>query len=148
MKRPLPPDEEIEDALLNHLVDRALEARREHGPRIDRAALERVLADRKLVRFPIEIEVSAEGLGPGEAVRAEPLEASPRGPWRVRVHPRAAEREEDFVWLVASRVPQICYGQRARGRPGALYAAALTGAETDDVAARLEELDRIAGGEG
>ena len=79
MKRIEPTAEDGRKALQGHLLDRALAARATHGPDFDASALERLLADTDVVRFPTRLVVDEEGaLLPGEFAWARPRGGSPR----------------------------------------------------------------------
>ncbi len=68
-----PTEEDGYEALRGHLVERALLARERYGPELDLPALRRLLEDRELVRFPVQLRFADEPLMRGEFAHAAPL---------------------------------------------------------------------------
>ena len=125
------------EALREHLIEKASLARQRHGPDVDLAAIEAILADRELVRFPAEISYDAAALLPGEFAHAEPLGESPGDGFRMVVHPHYEGQADVVALLVAYHIPSINYLDVVTHVECELYGATLLGLEVDDYYRRL-----------
>jgi hypothetical protein len=135
------------EALRAHVVDRALAARRRHGPRIDAQTILRVLADPEVVRFPTELVFSSSALLPGEFACPLPKGEHPRDGFTLAVHEVFANRPDALPYLVAYHIPSINYLDVVTNREAELFGAALLGLEVDEYYRRLCALaDQLPGG--
>ncbi len=120
------------EALREHVLERALAARAAHGPDFDRVALEGLLADPKVMRFPTRLTFAAEGLLDGEFAWARALGAQPQDGYEIVVHPQFENRPEALPALVAYHIVSVNYLDVATAAEAELYGAALLGLEIDD----------------
>ena len=74
-------------ALQDHLASVAATARERYGPRFDGAAIQRMLEDREIVRYPIAIVFDDQPLHPGEFAFAESRGCGPGEGFTLYVHP-------------------------------------------------------------
>ena len=137
---PDPTVEEGYEALRSHLVERALMARDRYGPSFDLAAIDRLLEDRELVRFPARIEFDAQALMPGEFGWAKPLGDRPSDGFALTLHPSFEEQPEIIPLLVAYHLVSINYLDLATHEEAELFGATLLGMEVDAYYDRLCEL--------
>ena len=124
-------------ALRGHLVEKAELARSRYGPVIDRAALDSILADRDIVRFPSELRFDASVLEPGEFGWAEPLGDWPNDGYSIALHPHFADRPADVVALVAYLLVTVNYLDIANHEEAELFGAVLLGMEVDEFYQRI-----------
>ena len=130
VKRHIPNADEAKVALSDHVIDRALLARERHGPDIDLPALEAILADRKVVRYPVELSYGADALEPGEFAFAEPLGEHPSAGFRIWIHPRF-QGDPRVPLLVAYHLVVVNYGDIATAEDAELFGATLHAMERD-----------------
>ena len=132
------------EALRGHVVQKALEARRRHGPGFDRESLGRMLADAEIVRFETELRFDAAPLQRGEFGWAEPRGDDPREGFVLVLHPALEERSELLPLAVAYHVPSINYLDVATRHEAELFGAALLGLGVEEyyrkVCAMADEL--------
>lgn len=120
------------EALREHVLERALAARAAHGPDFDRAAIEGLLADPKVMRFPTRLSFAADGLLDGEFAWARSLGPQPQDGYEIVVHPQFENRSEALPALVAYHIVSVNYLDVATSAEAELYGAALLGLEIDD----------------
>jgi len=125
------------EALREHVLERALAARADHGPDFDRAAIEGLLADPKVMRFPTRLTFAADGLLDGEFAWARSLGAQPQDGYEIVVHPQFENRPEALPALVAYHIVSVNYLDVATSAEAELYGAALLGLEIDDYYKRV-----------
>lgn len=133
-----PPSEaEGRLALRDHLLEKAGQARRRHGPRIGPDEIRRILDDREVVRYPTGLRFDAEPLRPGEFALAVALGTHPRAGFCVYVHPRFEHRPEAWAALIAYHIPPINYGDIVTPEDCEHFGAFLLGLEVEEYYARL-----------
>ncbi len=120
-----------QEALRDHLIEKALLARSRYGPAIDARAIRRLLVDSEIVRYETEIVFDANPLQPGEFAWPELLDDQTPPKCRLIVHPHFRERPEVLPYLVAYHVPSINYLDLATHEEAELFGAALLGLEVD-----------------
>lgn len=126
----------VGQSLADHATACAAEARRRYG-HVDYAGLLRVLEDRRVVRFPVEVVFDETELLPGEFAHAAPRGDHARDGYRVIVHPHFRERPEDLPALVAYHLVTVNYGDVATGDVAERFGAALLGIEPDEYYRRV-----------
>lgn len=134
------------EALRGHVVDKALAARKKHGPLADEQAVRALLADKDVVRFPTTLTFDAGRLRPGEFAYAAPNGLRPADGFTLSVHPHFEHRPEALALLVAYHIPTINYLDVVTNREAELYGAALLGLSVDAYYARLCTLADELGG--
>lgn len=128
------------EALQGHVVDKALAARKEHGPDIDWAAMRAILKDPNYVRFPVGVRFDDEALLNGEFAYAAALGNRPSDGFCLFVHPFFERREDVLPLLVAYHVPAINYLDIATHVEAELFGATLLGMRVEDYYQRLCDL--------
>jgi len=131
------------EALRLHVVDKALEARAKHGPRLDAAAMRRLVADRSVVRFRADVVFDEGPLRPGEFGWAMPLGERPHDGFALVLHPTLQDRPEDWPLCAAYHLVSINYLDVATSAEAEAFGAALFGLDIDEY---YERLCRIADG--
>jgi len=133
------------EALRAHVVDRALAARAKYGPTIDAEAIQRLLADPEVVRFPTTLVFDSTHLLAGEFACLLPRGAHPKDGFTLAVHPHFAAEPEALPYLVAYHIPSINYLDVVTNREAELFGAALLGLEVEEYYQRVcAWADRIA----
>ncbi|RMF75546.1 MAG: hypothetical protein D6744_13335 [Planctomycetota bacterium] len=137
--------DDAREALSGHVRERAELARRRYGPRIDMAALERILDDREIVRYPVALRFDAEPLEPGEFAFAAQRGTHPSEGFDLFVHPHFRERVDVLPLLVAYHLVCVNYGDIVTHEQAECFGATLLGIDVDEYYERLCALaDEIA----
>ncbi|MHC5001745.1 MAG: hypothetical protein ACYTJ0_01340 [Planctomycetota bacterium] len=131
MSRHQPTEADGREALRDHLVAKAIEARQTYGPEIDAPAILAMLDDRTVVRYPTGLRFDAEPLEPGEFAWAAPLGGHPEQGYCLVVHPCFEDRPDVLPMLVAYHLPDINYGEVVTAADAELFAATLLGLEVE-----------------
>lgn len=144
---PGPSEDDARQSLGEHAAQKGRELREKYGPRIGWEQLRLILDDRSVVRYPCEIEFSAEGLGPGEFAHPEPRGESPEDGFTMRVHPAYADQPDLVPYLVLYQLVVVNYGGFASAGDAEAFGAAALGMGRDDYYETLCRLaDRLGGG--
>lgn len=142
------PSATVPDArpsLADHVVARGTELFQRHGPPLGRAGLERVLADRTLVRYPCEIVFGSDRLEPGELAFPEPRGPRPEDGFTMHVHPAFADDPDEVAAIVLYQLVAVNYGAFASAEEAEAFGAAALGQSQDEYYERLCGLaDRLA----
>ena len=137
----MPTAEDGRAALREHLRQRALEARARHAALTevgaDLGAVERLLADPEVVRFPTRLVFGAEGLLPGEFAWPRPRGEQPSDGFDLLVHPHFRDRPHVVALLVAYQIPAINYLDVVTHEEAELFGATFHDLEVDDYYDRL-----------
>ncbi len=133
-------EEAGQEALRGHVADKALAARERHGPVVDFAAIERLLADPECVRFPTTISFDEAQLRPGEFAWPSPVSGNPKEGFTLFVHPMFKERLDVLPLICAYHVVAINYLDVATNVEAELYGATLLGLPVDEYYERRCEL--------
>ena len=124
------------DALVAHAVAKAGFARRKYGPVIDRVALEAMLGDAEVVRFPTRLRFDGE-LMAGEFAHAMASGEKQSLTYTVWVHPHLAANEELLVRAVAYNLVRVNYGDIATSDAAEAFGAELLGIDREEYYAAL-----------
>lgn len=122
-----PTEDDGRQALREHVLERAYQARAKYGPTIDADAILRILDDRAIVRYPVGIRYDTAGLQPGEFAQAEQMTEHPKGGFCLFIHPHFEARRDLLPVLVAYHIPPINYGDIAEPEDCEAFGAALLG---------------------
>ncbi len=137
-QHPTPHDGKI--ALREHAIDKAYAARTRFGPVIDLAAINQIIEDRELVRFPVRVVFDARDLEPGEFAHAQPVGTHPGEGFLLLVHPSLEHRHDVLPAAIAYHIPPINYGDIADADDCLVFGAALLGLSVDAYYEHLCEL--------
>lgn len=140
MKRHRPSAEEGNLALLDHAAAVAERAAAQYGPSIDHEAMLRLLADRQIVRYPVEIAFDTQTLEPGEFAYAAPVSDDPKAGYRLSIHASFEGRPEVLPLLVAYHLPVVNYGDIVNDEVALRFGARLLGLDEQIYHDRLCEL--------
>lgn len=132
-----PRPEDGRRALRDHAVERAKLARERYGPEIRLAELQRILADREIVRYPTQLEFDGAALERGEFAHLEPRGRLPSEGFRLAVHPRLRGDEDAIVLAASYHLVRVNYGDAANRVEAELFGAALCGLDVDRYYERL-----------
>ena len=139
-----------QQALRDHAVRVAQEARERYGGVVDAAAMQRMLQDELVVRYPTTLCFDAEALEPGEFAFPQPLGQHPSDGFRLCVHPYFEQRPDALPLLIAYHLVRINYGEIAGSREAESFGAALLGLGVEEyyqaVCALADELYAHEGG--
>ncbi|MBL9119107.1 MAG: hypothetical protein JNL80_04240 [Phycisphaerae bacterium] len=135
-----------QQSLRDHVLRKALDARARHGTPRDRAAVERIVADRDVIRYPLTIGIDADGLDAGEFAWLEPLGALPSDGHRLHVHPLLGPMDELLPLVIAYYIPSVNYGDIVGPEEAEAFGATLCGMAVEDYYATLCAIaDRLIG---
>jgi hypothetical protein len=147
MARRLKQNEAVPD-LSAQVAATGAEIREKYGPRIGWPELTRLLADRKFVRYPCEIEFSAEPLLPGEFAHAVPKGPHPEDGYAICVHPFFANQLDVVPHLVLNQIALVNYGPGATPEDAETFGSLALGMSKEDYYSALCRLAaQIRGGE-
>ncbi len=133
-------DEQALAAFLEHLRDKANEARLKYGLLIDAEVILRMLDDRAVVRYPTTLEFTAGPLQPHEFAYPQALGFHPSDGYVLCVHPHFERMVDIWPLLIAYHIPVINYGEIADEQAAETYGAALNGLEVEAYYQALCEL--------
>ncbi|MBK7404504.1 MAG: hypothetical protein IPJ41_07670 [Phycisphaerales bacterium] len=112
-------------ALRDHVAATALRGLERYGPAIDAEGLLRLLTDRSVVRFPVEIRFGTERLRPGEPGFPEPVGERPSDGYRLWLHPALEARRELWPVVVSYYLASVNYGPVVSADDAELFGATL-----------------------
>jgi hypothetical protein len=118
-------------ALRDHVVTIAAAARARYGPVIDRLVLQRLLADRELIRYPVTLRFGTDALLDGEMAFPEPCGDHPRSGFTMWVHPLFRCRDDALALVVAYQLVRVNYADLASHEEAEWFGATLLGMERE-----------------
>ena len=129
---PVPTPGDARQSLRDHVIAKAVAARRRfHGP-IGRAEIMRLLEDRETVRYPVGVRFDAQPLRPGEFACLEALGTHPSDGFCLFIHPMFEPVHDLIPLLVAYYIPSVNYGDVASHAEAELFGATLLGLDVDE----------------
>ncbi len=131
-KRHRPKAEDAQESLSGHAVYKGEELRAKYGTDIGWEQLHKILEDRTLVRYPCEIEFTAEGLEDGEFAFPQPKGETPEDGFVMRVHPVFQDRPDVVPGLVFYQLVAVNYGPFASADDAEAFGAAALGMDKDE----------------
>lgn len=126
-----PTEEDGKQALLDHVIRKATEARAKYGV-INRAVLTDLLQDRAVVRYPLGIRFDAEPLRPGEFACLEALGDHPSDGFCLFIHPMFEPVDDMIPFLVAYYIPSVNYGEVASHVEAEVFGATLLNTDREE----------------
>ena len=126
-----PTPEDAQRAFHDHLIDKANAARLAYGLYIDAEAIERMLGDPDVVRYPTVLEFDAAPLQPHEFGYARPRGFHPSDGFVLSIHPAFRGQPENVPLVVAYHIPTINYASVIDAAGAELFGATLLGLEPD-----------------
>jgi len=125
------------EALREHLLRTARLGRQRHAPFRSWESLLALLADRDVVRHPVEMAFDATGLESGEFAWPQQVGARPSDGFRLAVHPFFEGHASALPLLVAYHIPSMNYGSAATSDDAEAFGAALLDLDTEAYYQRL-----------
>jgi hypothetical protein len=132
--------EKFKQSLCDHVAEKGEDIQLRYGPVIGWEELQRILADRTVVRYPCEVRFTAEGLEAGELAHASDLGETPEEGFVIRVNPRFLSRLEVVPHLVFYQLVVVNYGSFASPDDAETFGAAALGLDREDYYRILCEL--------
>lgn len=121
-----------QQALRDHVVQRAADARLRYGMLIDADTIMKIINDRAVVRYPMGVRFDSGPLRPGEFAALEAIGEHPAEGYCLFVHPRFQGEPESWPLVIAYYIPSVNYGDIASHVEAELFGATLLGLEVDD----------------
>ena len=140
MERIQPTEEDGYEALRGHLVGRAVACRNKYeirGDNLSWSTLLQILEDRDIVRFPVEVCFTDEGLMRGEFAIPSPVGESATEGFRLLIRPFFQGDEEALVTLVLYHLSSVNYLDIVTTKEAELFGAAMLGIEVEDYYQRV-----------
>jgi hypothetical protein len=120
-----------------HAASKGAEMSAKVGPEIGWGALQQILNDRTLVRYPCEILFDSNGLVPGECAHAQARSDEPNDGFTIYIHPFFVANPHDAVALALYQLVVVNYGPFASSDDAEALGAAALGISQDQYYARL-----------
>ena len=136
--------EDAKQSLTAHVETKGIEIFLKYGPQLDWAALQRLLADRVYVRYPVEIAFDAAPLQPGEFASPVQKGESPEDGFTMAVHPIYQAQPDLIPALVLYQLVAVNYGVFASSDDAETFGAAALGLTRDEYYALIcEAADQV-----
>jgi hypothetical protein len=129
--------DDAKQSLTTHVETKGIEVYMKFGPQLDGAALQRLLADRAYVRYPVEIVFDAAQLLPGEFATPVQKGESPEDGFTMFVHPVFQTQPDLVPALVLYQLVSVNYGVFASSDDAEIFGAAALGLTRDEYYALL-----------
>ncbi len=124
-------EQDGKEALQDHVAQKAIQARVKCGLYVDAEAIIRLLGDREVVRFPVEVAFSKDHLHPGEFAIPQQKGENPRDGFWLFIHPHFENMPDAWPLIIAYHIPTINYGDVATSDDAEHYGAALNGLDVE-----------------
>ena len=134
-----------QQSLREHISTIASSAFQQYGPSLDYPTIQKVLLDRKVVRYPVTIVFDSGNLRDGEFAFAKQRGENSADGFTLFIHPLFENEEENIPLLIAYHLVCINYGDIVGSREAELFGATLLGMDIDLYYQKLCALaDRLA----
>ena len=138
--------QDARQTLLAHVEGKGVEAFVKYGPCIGWEQLQRLLADRTIVRYPCEIVFDTAGLLPGEFAHPVPKGDVPEAGFTLFVHPVFEHNRDRAPYAVLYQLVVVNYGEFAGADEAETFGAAALGLTRDEYYAALCAISDQLGG--
>lgn len=132
--------DDARQSLRDHCAAKGEEIRAKLGPHLGWAELNRLLEDRKFVRYPCSITFDSVPLQVGEFAYPVPLGQHPEAGFRICVHPRFESDLDAVPALVLYQLVAVNYGDFATPDDAEAFGAAALGVSREQYYQRLCQL--------
>jgi len=122
---------EAREALLSHARKTGYLIHERYGPAIDLQAVERMLTDPDVVRFPVELAFDATPLEGEEIAYPLPVGGDPLNGYTLYVHPVLEGDPTGVVAAVLYALVVVNYGEVADGAVAEAFGAACLGLDEE-----------------
>jgi len=140
-----PTPAEARSSLAEHVAAKGEEVRRKYGPSIGWTELQRILADRDLVRYPCQLVFDGTKLQPGELAYPEPKGERPEDGFTLCVHPYFSLDPRRVPWVALYQLVAVNYGPFASSDEAEIFGSAALGIDRETyysgLCALADELD-------
>ena len=128
MKRFKPDEAYGKQSLCDHAAEKAYEARQAYGGEIDYSAMQRLLEDRRFVRYPVRLCFDARPLQAGEFAFMQVIEeGQPDKGFILFVHTHFETHHNVLPMLIAYHMVCVNYGEIASHEAAEIFGATLLG---------------------
>ena len=127
-----PSSADARDSLNAHAAALGAEIHEKYGPHIGWSQLQRILEDRKCVRYPCEVAFDASELEAGEFAHPVAKGDLPEDGFVVYVHPHFMAQLEQVPLLVLYQLVLVNYGPFASPEDAETFGAAVLGLPKDE----------------
>jgi len=127
----------VHSAVSRHVIEKAKEIRARYGPLIDYPVLLQILADRRCVRYPVEIRFATDGIEPGLFAKTEPVSENPEDGYVISLHRRFEHRPDVLPALILYQSVLVNYGDLATAVDAELFGSGILGLDRDSYYARI-----------
>jgi hypothetical protein len=132
--------EDAKQSLTAHVAARGAEIHERYGPQIGWKELLQILDDRTCVRYPCEIQFSAQPLLAGEFAHPVARSDRPEDGFTVYVHPFFQTQLPQVPYLVLYQLVLVNYGEFASPDDAETFGAAVLGLGKEEYYSALCEL--------
>jgi hypothetical protein len=123
--------DDARSSLTDHAASKGAEIYEAYGPEIGWTQLQRILQDRKCVRYPCSVKFDTADLEPGEFGHASPVGERPDQGFVISIHPFFLAQPDRAVWLVFYQLVLVNYGDFASPDDAEAFGAAALGLSRD-----------------
>ena len=131
MERKLTVDD-ARQSLTAHAAEKGAQLREKYGPDIRWNELLKILDDRTVVRYPVEIVFDAKPLREGEFAFPQPKGGRPEDGFTIFVHPFFSLQPQRVPYLVLYHLVVVNYGDFASSDDAESFGASALGISKDD----------------
>lgn len=137
--------DDAKQSLTAHVETKGVEVYAKYGPQLGWDELQRLLADRVYVRYPVEIAFDAAPLLPGEFATPVQKGESPEDGFTMAVHPLFQLQLDLVPALVLYQLVTVNYGEFASSDEAESFGAAALGLTRDEYYDKIcEAADQLA----
>ncbi|MDP7070718.1 MAG: hypothetical protein QF561_05150 [Phycisphaerales bacterium] len=125
------------EALREHLLRTARFGRQRHPSIRSLEDTQSLLADRDVVRYPVEVVFDAASLQSGEFAYADMVGDRPDAGYRLSIHPQFQGHATALPLLIAYHIPTINFGPIVTADESEVFGAELLGLDQEAYYTRL-----------
>lgn len=137
MKKHVPTQEESEQSLNAHVVNKALDARRAYRRDVEQGDLSALLKDLKFVRFPVSVAFDLEPLKSGELAFPHQKTDSPSDGFVLYIHPGFKNKPQVHSLIIAYYLVVINYGEIVTNEHAEIFGSTLLGMNREEYYQKL-----------
>ncbi len=125
------------EALHEHVLRTARLGEQRYAPFSNLESLQSLLADREIVRYPVEVAFDSSPLEDGEFACTDLLTTMPADGFRLSIHPHFEHHATALPLLVAYHIPSMNYGPIVTAEHAEAFGAELLGMDTETYYQRI-----------
>ena len=130
----------IHSAVTAHVTDKAKEIRKLYGPEIDYEVIQRMLEDRRCIRYPVKIRFVSDGLEPGMFATTDPVSENPDDGYVMSLHRYFEDQPEVLPALILYQAVLVNYGDLATAIDAEIFGSGILGMDRDAYYKRIVAL--------